>query len=154
MINDELKPEINDIIVRCLKPNQSERPSLDEILTALNPPERKKAKLVAPSGDKLLMVPGMAYGRKHFKALFKNTEDSDGNPVYKYLDQTYAILNLSQTGGQLMINCPAYGKSKNKIMHNGKELTDKPTPLNNGDEISIYSTGKSTNVVTFAVTIL
>ncbi len=152
-VYDELRPEINDIIVRCLKPNQSDRPTLDEIMSALTsksePP--KMAKLIAASGDKLIMVPGMAYGRKHFKALFQRTEDGEGNLVYKYLDQTYAILNLSQTGSQLMVSCPAYGKAKNKMMLNGKELTNSPTTLNKGDEISIYSTGKGKDVVVLTV---
>lgn len=154
-LNSDLPPEINDIICRCLKPKQKDRPSLEEIMDALKgeklPPPPQKVKLVSSTGEKMLMVPGMGYGRKHFKALFQNTYDSAGNRVYKYLDNIYAILNLSQTGAQLLINCPAYGKAKNKIMLNGKELTDKPTPINDGDKISIYSTTKSAEVVAFTV---
>lgn len=153
-LNDELPKEINDVIEQCLDPNQNNRPSLDKIIDALEGKlVPKKAKLVAANGDKLIMVPGMAYGRKHFKELFQKTTDDDGNLVYKYLDPTYAVIDLSQTGDQLFVSSAAYGKAKNKIMLNGKELTGTPTPINNGDEISIYSTVKGTDVAVFTVQI-
>lgn len=154
-MNDELKPEINNVIEKCLDPDQNNRPTLDEIINALEykvPP--KKAKLVADSGDRLIMVPGMAYGRKHFKELFQKTTDDDGNLVYKYLDPTYAIVHLTQNGDQLYVSSAAYGKAKNKIMLNGKELTDKATPVNNGDRISIYSTNKGADVAVFTVQVM
>ena len=158
-IYEYIEPQINDIIVRCLKPNQKDRPSLDEIKNALiQPPESKEppklVKLIADSGDKLLMVPGMGYGRKHFKELFRNTEDGDGNLVYKYLDQTYAVLSLTQESGQLYVCSPAFGKAKNKIILNSEELSDKPTPFNNGDRISIHSTSKNADVATFTVNVV
>lgn len=155
-MNDELKPEINNVIEKCLDPNQNNRPSLDEIIGALENKEvkPKKAKLIAESGDKLIMVPGMAYGRKHFKELFQRTTDDDGNLVYKYLDPTYAIVDLTQNGDQLYVSSAAYGKAKNKIMLNGKELTDKATPVNDGDELSVYSTGKGADVAVFTVQVV
>ena len=155
-INDELPKVINDIIVQCLDPEQSKRPSLDDIANALQgkvpTAARKKAKLIAAkSGDKMILVPGTTYGRNHFKELFKNTEDSDGNLVYKYLDQTYAIIDLTQEDEQLYMSYPAYGMAKNKLLLNGKELKDTPTPLNNGDKLSVFSTSKGVEVAVFNV---
>lgn len=153
-LNDQLPAEINKVIVRCLDPDQGNRPSLDEILDALTEKiTRKKATLLAKTSDKIILIPGTTYGRAHFKALFKNTHDSDGIPVYKYLDQTYAIIDLTQTGNQLFISYPAYGKAKNKLKLNGKELTDAPAPLNNGDTVSIFSTSKGEDIVVFSVNV-
>ncbi len=155
-LNSDLPDAINNIIEQCFEPIQSLRPSLDDIVKALigkpsAPAARKKATLSSKSGDKLIMVPGMTYGRKHFKELFRNTEDSEGNPVYKYLDQTYGILSLTQEGSQLFVSYPAYGKAKNKIKLNGKELSDKPNEINDGDSISIYSTTRNADVAVFSV---
>lgn len=155
-LNSDLPDAINNIIEQCFEPIQSLRPSLDDIVNALRgkssaPAARKKATLSSKSGDKLIMVPGMTYGRKHFKELFRNTEDSEGNPVYKYLDQTYGILSLTQEGSQLFVSYPAYGRAKNKIKLNGKELSDNPKEINDGDSISIYSTTKNTDVAVFSV---
>lgn len=157
-LNDELPKAINDIIVACLEPDQNKRPSLDDILKALEgksaPAKRLKAKLIAKSGDKMILVPGTTYGRNHFKALFKNTEDGDGNLVYKYLDKTYAIVDISQKDDQLYVSYPASGKSKNRLMLNGKDLTDVYTPLNDGDKISIFSTSKGAEIVVFTVQVM
>lgn len=159
-LNEDLPDAISNAIIGCLDPDQGKRPTLDVIMDALTgdgvgiPPEpRKKLKLIATSGDKMIAIPGATYGRQHFKELFKNTEDSDGNLVYKYLDKTYGILDLTQVGSQLYISYPAYGKAKNKLMLNGKELTDKPSPINSGDELSIYSTTKSSDVAVFSATV-
>ena len=155
VLNSDLPQAINDVIVRCLDPDQAKRPTLDEILNALQGKtgdiRRMKAKLIADSGDKLILVPGATYGRAHFKALFKSTEDAYGNLIYKYLDQMYGILNLTQEEDRLYVCYPAYGKAKNQLRLNGKELTDTPTLLEDGDKISIYSTGRGEDVVTFSV---
>lgn len=161
-INDELPAVINDIIEKCLDPEQKNRPSLDMILAALQgkpveglePVVRKKIKLRSATGDMMIMVPGMGYGRKHFKELFQRTTDTDGNEIYKYLDKTYAILSLSQTGDTLCICCPANGFAKNIIKLNGADMPNKPTPVKNGDKISLYSTGQAREVASFTVEII
>jgi len=154
-INTDLSKPFNDIIERCLEPNQSARPSIDEILKTLEgksePP--KKAKLRSSSGEVLIMVPGNGYGRKYFKELFGRTTDADGNEVYKYLDKNFATLSLSQDGSELFICCPANGMAKNKILLNGVEMPNKPSPVKNGDKVAIYSTGKSCEVATFTIEI-
>lgn len=161
-INDELPAVINDIIEKCLDPDQKKRPSLDMILAALQgkpveglePAVRKKVKLHSATGDMMIMVPGMGYGRKHFKELFPRTIDTDGNEIYKYLDKSYAILSLSQTGDALYICCPANGYAKNIIKLNGADMPNKPTPVKNGDKITLYSTGMAREVVSFTVEIV
>lgn len=160
-INNDLPKSINDIIVACLEPEQSKRPTLDEIKAVLQgkpAPDRlyprKKAKLRAPSGDVMIMVPGTGYGRKHFKELFGRTTDTDSNPVYKYLDKNYAVLSVVQEGEDILLGCPANGIAKNKIKLNGIEMSSKPTAVKNGDKISIFSTGKGTDIVTFTIEII
>lgn len=154
-INTDLSKPFNDIIVRCLEPNQSARPSIDEIIKTLEgkSDSPKKAKLRSSSGEVLIMVPGNGYGRKYFKELFSRTTDADGNEVYKYLDKNYATLSLSQEGSELFICCPANGMAKNTILLNGVEMPNKPTPVKNGDKVAIYSTNKSCEVATFTIEI-
>ena len=115
---------------------------------------RKKAKLRAPSGDVMIMVPGTGYGRKHFKELFGRTTDTESNPVYKYLDKNYAVLSVVQEGEDILLGCPANGFAKNKIKLNGIEMSSKPTMVKNGDKISIFSTGKGTDIVSFTIEVL
>ena len=160
-INNDLPKSINDIIVACLEPEQRKRPTLDEIMAVLQgkpAPDRlyprKKAKLRAPSGDVMIMVPSTGYGRKHFKELFGRTTDTDSNPVYKYLDKNYAVLSVVQEGEDILLGCPANGIAKNKIKLNGIEMSSKPTAVKNGDKISIFSTGKGTDIVTFTIEII
>lgn len=160
-INDDLPKSVNDIIVACLEPEQSKRPTLDEIMGVLQgkpAPDRlyprKKAKLRAPSGDVMIMVPGTGYGRKHFKELFGRTTDTESNPVYKYLDKNYAVLSVVQEGEDILLGCPANGFAKNKIKLNGIEMSSKPTMVKNGDKISIFSTGKETDIVSFTIEVL
>lgn len=160
-INEDLPKYINDIIVACLEPEQEKRPSLDEILAVLQgkpAPERlyprKKAKLRAPSGDVMIMVPGTGYGRKHFKELFGRTFDSESNEVYKYLDKNYAVLSVVQEGDELLLACPANSFAKNKIKLNGMEMSNKPTLVKTGDKISIFSTGKAADIVSFMIEVI
>lgn len=162
-INDELPTAINDIIEKCLDPVQDNRPPLAMILETLQGKSvtidsgkatRMKAKLRSSSGDLMIMVPGMGYGRKHFKELFGRTTDTEGNEIYKYLDKNYAILSLEQEGTELRICCPANGFAKNKIRLNGSDMPNTPTPLKNGDKISIFSTGKGSDVAQFTIEIV
>lgn len=156
-INDELPKAINEVILRCLDPNPKSRPTLDEIRDALqgkSSAARKKVKLRADTGDYMFLVPGMGYGRKHFKELFGRTTDMEGNPIYQYLDKNYAVLSLSQEGEEVMVFCPANKFAKNKMMLNAKELPATPTPLHSGDVISLYSTTKGTEVVLLNVEII
>lgn len=155
-INDELPKSINDVIEKCLEPNPKDRPSLDDISAALNGKSvsRMKVKLRSSSGDVMIMVPGMGYGRQHFKALFPRTTDEESNEIYKYLDKNYATLYLSQEGDELRLGCPSNGMAKNKILLNGKELPNTPVAIKNGDKVSIFSTGKSVEVVSLKIEIV
>lgn len=160
-INDDLPIAINNIIEQCLDPNQDKRPSLDMILAVLQgksvgtePAVRLKAKLRSPSGDMMILVPGMGYGRKHFKELFVRTTDTEGNEIYKYLDKNYAILSLEQKDKELRICCPANGFAKNKIRLNGSDMPNTPTPVKNGDKITLFSTAKGVDVAQFTIEIV
>lgn len=154
-INTSLPKNISDIIVKCLEPKAEDRPTLDAILDALKKKKHPlKAKLSASTGDMMWMIPGMSYGRKHFSELFGKTLDDDGNEIYKYLDRSYATLCIEQDGDVLKVCCPAYGKTKNKIMIDDEELTDKPTPLNDGNTIGIFSTSKSKVICKFTVKVV
>ena len=155
-INTDLPAKINDIIEKCLEPDSVKRPSIDDILCALGKGTgaRHKAKLRAITGDMMILVPDMSYGRNHFKELFTRTTDAESNSIYKYLDKTYSTLSLTQSGDELYLSFPGYGMAKNKIMLNGAELTDKPTCIKNGDKISIFSTTKGMDVVTFTLEIV
>lgn len=160
-INDELPKSINDIIVACLEPEQEKRPTLDEIMAVLQgkpAPDRlyprKKAKLRAPNGDVMIMVPGTGYGRKHFKELFGRIMDTESNAVYKYLDKNYAILSVVQEGEDILLGCPANGFAKNKIKLNGEDLPSEPIPVKTDDRISIFSTGKGSDIVSFTIEII
>ncbi|MBQ7280481.1 MAG: protein kinase [Bacteroidales bacterium] len=153
-INTDLPKYLNDIITKCLEPNAEDRPTIDAIIDALKGKvSRMKAKLRSASGDMMIMVPGMAYGRKHFKELFGRTTDEDANEIYKYLDKTYAILDVVQEGDKLLISCPAYGMAKNKILLRGEELTDVPTQARDGDTLSIFSTSKDKEICSLSLEI-
>ena len=160
-INTDLPPDINDAIVACLEPNPENRPSLDDILTALRGKPfpgkqvaRKKAKLTAESGDQMIMVPGMGYGRKHFKELFVRTTDADSNEIYKYLDKDYAILSVIQEGEGLNICSPANDFSKNQMLLNGRVIPSSPIPVKSGDRVSIFSSIKGIEVAIFSIEII
>ena len=157
-INDELPKAINDVIVRCLDPNPKTRPTLDEIYSALQgkapAAARKKIKLRAATGDFMFMVPGMGYGRKHFKELFGRTADAEGNPIYKYLDKSYAALSLNQDGEDLLIFSPANQFAKNKLLLNGSELSATPTPIHSGDAISLHSDAKGCEIAKLCIEII
>ena len=155
-INDDetqITPAIDDVIVKCLDPDPSKRPSLSDISSVLRGAASKpmKIKLLGEGSDKLLIVPGGAYGRKHFKEIFKNTFDSYGNLVYKYLDPDYSSLLLSQSGDELMVCSPAYGHAKNRIVLNGKDLTNTPVSVRNGDKIGIFSVTQGKIVYNFTI---
>lgn len=153
-INDELPEPINEMIVKCLEPDPKNRPAIGDIISVLiNPFPRLKALLLSPSGESMIMVPGNGYGRQHFKELFSRTTDTDSNPVYMYLDKSYATLYLVQEKGELKIGCPSNGKAKNKIQLNGSDMSDTPETIKNGDKVSIFSTGKSEIIVTFNIEI-
>lgn len=150
----EITPQIDEVIVRCLDPSPSKRPTIKEIKDALmgavvSPP--KTLKLVSESAEKLLAVPGGSYGRRHFKEIFKKAVDLAGNPIYKYLDHDYATLLVSQEGDQLMIASPAYGHAKNKIVLNAKDVTTTPVLVKNGDNLGIFSTAQGKIIYNFVI---
>jgi serine/threonine protein kinase len=149
---DDITKKLNQVIVSCLSPNPSERPSLDEILSVLENPKDSKRMVALVSGGKKLIIPaGAIADRRDFKLCFPETTDKDGNPVYMYVSHEVIALKVAKDGDELTICSP--DPLSNKFLLNGKELTATPVRINDGDTIEIFSSKRGEAVAQFSVTV-
>ena len=135
---DDITKKLNQVIVSCLSPNPSDRPSLDEILSVLENPKDNKRMVALVSGGKKLIIPvGATADRRDFKLCFPDTTDREGNPVYMYVSHEMIALKVAKDGDELSICSP--DALSNKFRLNGKELTATPVRINDGDTLELYS---------------
>ena len=149
---DDITKKLNLVIVSCLSPNPSDRPSLDEILSVLENPKDSKRMVALVSGGKKLIIPaGATADRRDFKLCFPETTDKEGNPVYMYVSHEMIALKVAKDGDELSICSP--DALSNKCRLNGKELTATPVRINDGDTLELYSSKRGETVAQFSVTV-
>lgn len=149
---DDITKKLNQMIVSCLSPDPSERPSLDEILTVLENPKDSKRMVALVSGGKKLIIPaGATADRRDFKLCFPEITDTDGNPVYMYVSHEVVALKVARDGDELSICSP--DSLSNPFKLNGEVLTATPVRINDGDTLELFSTKRGETVVKFSVTV-
>lgn len=149
---DDITKKLNQVIVSCLSPIPSERPSLDDILAVLENPKDSKRMVTLTSGTKKLIIPaGASADRRDFKLCFPDVTDKEGNPVYMYVSHEMTALMVARDGDELSICSP--DDLSNKFLLNGMQLTDVPVRIKNGDTLELFSTKRGEAVATFSVTV-
>ena len=149
---DDITKKLNQVIVSCLSPNPSDRPSLDEILSVLENPKDNKRMVALVSGGKKLIIPvGATEDRRDFKLCFPDTTDREGNPVYMYVSHEMIALKVVKDGDELSICSP--DALSNKFRLNGRELTATPVRIQDGDTLELYSSKRGETVAKFSVTV-
>lgn len=149
---DDVSRKVNKVLVACLSPVPSERPTLDEILDVLeNPKDSKRTVILADGARKLIIPAGATADRRDFRLCFPETMDKDGNLVYLYVSHELTALKVERDGDELVISSP--DELSNKFLLNGKELTAAPVRINDGDELALFSTKRGEPVAKFAVSV-
>ena len=147
---DDVTQKLNRMILSCLSPNASERPSLDEIISTLeNPSDIPEMIRLECGSDKLLMPVNAIAGRRDFKYCFSTVTDSEGNPIYLYISHDAQALKVVLSEDKIAVCTPSPMTNSFKV--NGKLVTDIPVVVNDGDKLELYSSRKSAVVATFVV---
>jgi len=153
----ELNPEdisrkVNQMILQCLSPEPSDRPTLDEILAVLeNPQDIKRMATLAAGGRRLILAAGGTADRRDFKLCFPDVTDAEGNPVHMYVSHEAVALKLERSGEQLALSSP--GPLSNPFRLNGKDLGPEPVQIKDGDTLELYSSKRGQTVVSFSLSV-
>jgi serine/threonine protein kinase len=146
----DIKPALNKLMVACLDVNPMNRPTLDEIKSALEGRSDAAKLLVLKAGGQQLMIPlTKTANRRSFKAMFSTVTDPWGNQAYQYLDRDIDIFQFVTLGKGVAIALS--NNLANKLLLNGTELSKTPTPVNNGDKLEIFSINRGVPVAEFLV---
>lgn len=149
---DDISKKLNQLILSCLSPEPSGRPSLDEILAVLeNPKDSKRMVALVSGGGKLIIPAGSCADRRDFKLCFPEVTDSEGNPVYMYVSHDMTALTVERDGEELSICSP--DALSNKFKLNGKELGATPVRISDGDTLELFSTKRGETVAEFTLTV-
>lgn len=144
--------KLNDLIVKCLSPEPSDRPSLDEILEALENPEDPKRQLILTIGDRRLIIPaGGSADRGYFKLCFPDVTDGEGNPIHLYVSHKVDALKVAREGKNLTLSSPE--SLTNRFLLNGKAVNETPVVVKDGDTLELFSSNKGRSVATFKVSV-
>lgn len=156
-LNDEIPDTINEIILRCLEVNPSDRPSLEEIQRTLLEENKEKVSeglanqfYIKHSSESMLIYNSKDIGRTDLKLFFRNVMDDAGNQIYKYCDSESPMFFVEkQPSGQFTI----YNNisTKNYFLLNGTKINDEKVTLKDGDKLSLYSSSKSKNIAEFTI---
>ena len=150
---DDVTPKLNQMILSCLSPKASERPSLDEIISTLENPSGVPEMIRLESGsEKLLMPVNSVAGRRDFKYCFPTVADSEGNPIYLYISHDAQALKVVISGDKIAVCTPSSMTNSFKV--NGKLVTDVPVVVKDGDTLELYSSRKSAVVASFTIRVL
>jgi len=140
------------MIISCLSPEPSERPSIDDIISVLENPKDIKRMVSISCGKEQMIIPvGATADRRDFKLCFPDTTDKEGNPIYMYISHEITALKISRNDEELVISSP--DAMLNKFKLNGKELTATPVQINDGDTLELFSTKRSETIATFKVVV-
>lgn len=152
--NAEISDEINRTILRCLDPDPKKRPPLDEVQTALVAAKAggKMSRVALVWGASRFIVYGdREFGRAEMKQFFRDMADSKGNLLYKYCDDSHAMLRFSCSAeGAIEVSAPE--PSKNYFMLNDDKIGSGKLALKSGDKLLLYSTIQAAIVGTLDVT--
>lgn len=149
---DDVTKKLNQLIVSCLSPDPSQRPTLDEILSVLeNPKDIKRMVALIHGSEKLIIPVGASVDRNDFRHRFPETTDDEGNPVYMYVSHEMTALKVARDDDELSICSP--DNLSNKFRLNGKELTVDPVRVNDGDALELYSTKRNEVVARFLLNV-
>lgn len=149
---DDITKKLNQVIVSCLSPNPSDRPTLDEILTVLENPKDVKRMVTLSAGSKKLIIPvGATADRRDFKLCFPDVTDDSGNAIYQYVSHEVTALKIGREGDELTICTP--DPLSNKFLLNGKDVTATPCVIKDGDMLELYSTKQKKTVAEFIVSV-
>lgn len=145
---DDITRKMNKMIVSCLSPNPSERPSLDEILSVLqNPKDVFRAVTLVNGAGRLFIPVGASADRRDFKICFPETTDEEGNPIYMYISHDVKALNVVRDGYDVSLS--ASNELSNKFLLNSAQLSSTPVRVQDGDTIELFSTKRSQVVASF-----
>ena len=149
---DDITKKLNQMIISCLQPDSSDRPSIDEIISVLENPKDIKRMISLSTGTQQMIIPvGATADRRDFKLCFPDVTDKDGNPIYMYISHEITALKVSRSGDELSISSP--DSMLNKFKLNGEELTATPVGINDGDTLELFSTKRSETIATFNITV-
>ena len=150
-LNDEISPEVNDIILKCLEPKIENRPSLDEIQDVLLGDKKEKSQFALKLKDlKYIIFSNKEFGRNELKTFFKEIMDDEGNPIYKYCDSDKSMLSFTkESDGKYKVSAPY--DTKNYFLLNEKKIDKEPLDIIFGDILQLYSTTKSKIVASFEI---
>ena len=149
---DDITKKLNQMIISCLSPEPSERPSIDDVISVLENPKDIKRMVSISCGKEQMIIPvGATADRRDFKLCFPDTTDREGNPIYMYISHEITALKISLNDEELVISSP--DAMLNKFKLNGKELTATPVQINDGDTLELFSTKRSETIATFKVVV-
>jgi serine/threonine protein kinase len=150
-LNPDITEELNNIILKALEVKPENRPTLEELQNALFDRKDRFSKFTLSSSVKNMIVyQSREFGRKEVKDFFADLTDSDGNPLYKYCDDTNPMLYFEKTSDN---NYFVYAKegTKNYFLLNAERITSKKIQLNKGDKLTLYGSSKSKAVADFEI---
>ncbi len=153
-INSNISQAISDVIIKCLDPVASNRPTIGQVISALKdtkvePEKSKYAGICLKSkGAKLLIPVKGKVDSSAFRRSFSIVVDGDGQPVYRYFEKNIMVLQVGYNGSDITLSTNIV---KNKFTVNGKELSNIPMVIKNGDEVQLFSTTKSAVIAKFTV---
>lgn len=149
---DDITKKLNRMIVSCLSPDPSERPTLDEILSTLQNPKDVKRMVALVDGSHQLIIPvGATAERRDFKLCFPETTDKDGNLIYLYISHELTALKVMREDDELLICTP--DDISNRFMLRGVPLDAEPMIIRDGDTLDLFSTKKGEVVASFSVVV-
>lgn len=153
-INSNISKAINDVIIKCLDPIPSHRPSLDDIFAALKdtakPVEKSKCAGIClkNNGAKLLIPMNGKVEKREFKNFFSSVLDDAGRMIYLYFESSTMVLQVGSAGDKVTLSTNIV---KNKFTINGKELSGIPMAIKNGDILELFSTSQSKVIAKFTI---
>jgi len=149
-LNSEISVELNNILLRTLEVNPYNRPTLDELQNALFDRKDKFSQFaIFNSGKSMIIYQSKEFGRKEIKDFF-NFNDSDGNMIHKYCDETKPMLYFEKRNDNTFYVYASEG-TKNYFLLNGKRITTTKVQLNKGDKLSLYSSAKTKTISDFEI---
>ena len=157
-INKEIDDEVNSIIIKCLEPSPSKRPSLIEIQNTLIG-KFGSVPVTDASLNKITLISGPTsytiasnkeIDRSLLKTFFKDITDESGNPVYKYCEKDKFMLIFSKSSdGGFEISAP--NTTKNYFMLNDQKIDSKRLKVKKGDKLNLFSVSQSKIIATFDI---
>lgn len=150
-LNSDISDELNNMLLRTLEVKPENRPSLEELQNVLLERKDRFAQFsLISSGKSMIVYSSKEFGRKEVKDFYSDLYDGDGNPIYKYCDDTKPMLYFEKNTSN---NYFVYARegTKNYFLLNAERITSKKIQLNKGDKLTLYSSSKSKAIADFEI---